>query len=71
LDLPAEERRRLAVLLWDSVAEHEVAAVPSDAQRIEIDRRLDELEKFGSRGRPWELVRAELEARRIRFNATR
>jgi putative addiction module component (TIGR02574 family) len=64
LRLPVEERLRLIDAIWDSIAE-DAACVPlTDAQRGELDRRLDELEREGSKGIPAEEVLARLAQRK-------
>lgn len=60
LKLPLEERIRLVEDLWDSIA-YESATLPlNDAQRDELDRRLDAYERDGERGRPIDQVLAEI-----------
>ena len=52
--LSAEERLALLEQLWDSLSPE---AVPmTDAQREELDRRLDELDREGPVGIPWNEV---------------
>ncbi|MFN3305307.1 MAG: addiction module protein [Roseateles sp.] len=62
--LSVAERIQLAEDLWDSLAQ-EPASVPAltDAQRLELQRRLREHELDASTAVPWEQVRAELMAR--------
>ena len=54
--LTVEERLNLIERLWDSlsVTQHDIPL--TDAQRAELDRRLDELEEKGPIGVPWEQV---------------
>ncbi len=52
--LSAEERLRLVEELWDSLAETPDAVPLTPAQRAELDRRLDELERGDAEGIPWE-----------------
>jgi len=40
-DLPLDERIRLVEDIWDSIAEEQEALPISDAQRRELDRRLE------------------------------
>ena len=47
--------------LWDSLCEAPEAVPLTDAQRAELDRRLDDLEQEGPTGIPWDEV-----VRRIR-----
>lgn len=59
--LSADERLRLIEELWDSLCATPEAVPLTEAQRAELDRRLDDLEREGPVGIPWEDV-----ARRIR-----
>ena len=52
--LDAEERLRLLERLWDSLSPDEVPL--TNPQRQELDRRLDDLEREGPVGIPWEDV---------------
>jgi putative addiction module component (TIGR02574 family) len=60
-ELPAEERLRLLERLWDSLSDSEVPL--TNAQRKELDRRLDEIDREGPRGIPWDEVLERLEAK--------
>jgi putative addiction module component (TIGR02574 family) len=60
--LSIAERIQLAEELWDSIPESADIAL-SDAQRAELDRRLEDLEQYPDAGEPWEVVRARLYAR--------
>ena len=52
--LSAQERLELLERLWDSLS---AEAVPmTDAQKEELDRRLDDLEREGPIGIPWDEV---------------
>jgi len=51
--LPAEQRLRLLEQLWDSLASNPEAVPVTAAQREELDRRLDELDREGPVGIPW------------------
>ncbi|MBK1706064.1 addiction module protein [Halochromatium glycolicum] len=51
-DLPIDERIRLVEDLWDSIADEQGAVVLTDAQRQELDRRIDALELDGEMGHP-------------------
>ncbi len=57
-----EERLRLLEKLWDSLSDDDVPL--TEAQRKELDRRLDDLDREGPRGIPWEEVLARFEADR-------
>jgi len=50
--LPLGERLRLVEDLWDSIAAEAKALPLTDAQREELDRRLDAYEADGNPGRP-------------------
>jgi len=58
--LSPEQRLRLLEQLWDSLSDDDVPLTP--AQREELDRRLDDLEREGPRGIPWDEVLDRLEA---------
>ena len=60
--LSVAERIQLAEELWDSIPESADIAL-SDAQKVELDRRLEDLEQDPNAGEPWEVVRARLYAR--------
>jgi len=50
--LSQEERLRLLEQLWDSLSATPEAIPLTDAQREELDRRLDELDREGPTGIP-------------------
>lgn len=56
--LTPAERLELIEQLWDSLSEDDVPI--SDAQRTELERRLDALDREGPIGVPWEQLRDEL-----------
>lgn len=61
--LSAEERLELLEQLWDSLSPE---ALPmTDAQKEELDRRLDELEREGPIGIPWNEVRDRIRNRAL------
>lgn len=62
LKLPVPERIKLAMALWDSIAEPELQdQLPlTDAQKAELDCRLTEHDRDPSRGIPWEEVQRRL-----------
>ena len=61
--LSVAERIQLAEDLWDSIPP-EGADIPlTEAQKAELDRRLDDLERDPDAGEPWEVVRARLHER--------
>ncbi len=61
--LTVAERIELAEAIWDTVAEDAgVDVLPvSEAHRLELDRRLEDLEESPSAGSPWGEVRTRLE----------
>lgn len=61
--LSLEERLRLLDELWESLSRTPEAIPMTPAQREELDRRLDELDREGPIGVPWEEV-----TRRIRVS---
>jgi putative addiction module component (TIGR02574 family) len=60
--LSVAERIQLAEDLWDSIPESADIAL-TDAQKAELDRRLEDLEQHPDAGEPWEVVRARLYGR--------
>lgn len=54
--LSSDERLRLLEELWDSLSATPEAVPLTTAQREELDRRLDELDREGPTGIPWEDV---------------
>ena len=59
LALPEDERLALASELIDSVEGSEDPTW-SASWSAELDRRVAEAERSGDRGRPWDVVRAEM-----------
>jgi putative addiction module component (TIGR02574 family) len=60
LELPVSERLKLVEAIWDSIADAPKALELSDAQRSELDRRLEEYERNPSTGSPWSEVKARI-----------
>jgi putative addiction module component (TIGR02574 family) len=60
LELPVQERIRLAQEIWDSVAEVPESVHLTDAERVELDKRLDAYYEDRNRGSPWPEVRARI-----------
>jgi putative addiction module component (TIGR02574 family) len=60
LELEVTERIKLAQAIWDSVAEIPDAVPLSDADRAEIDRRLEAYYREPDLGKPWAEVRERL-----------
>ena len=54
--LTAEQRLELIGRLWDSLTDEQVPL--STEERVILDERLDQLERDGSRGVPWEKLRS-------------
>ena len=61
--LTKEERLALLEEIWDSLAPDEVPV--TDAQRAELDRRLDDLDRDRDRGIPWDEVLRRIRERRV------
>ena len=61
--LSFEERLRLLDELWESLSRTAEAIPLTSAQREELDRRLDELEREGPAGIPWEDVLRRIRGR--------
>lgn len=61
--LSSEERLRLIEELWESLSESPGVVPLTDAQREELDRRLDDLERSGPEGIPWEDVLQQIRTR--------
>ena len=62
-DLSPEERLRLIEELWDSLNETPGTVPLTNAQREELDRRLDDLEHSGPEGIPWDQVLQQIRSR--------
>jgi putative addiction module component (TIGR02574 family) len=62
-DLSPEERLRLIEKLWDSLNEKPGTVPLTNAQRDELDRRLDDLERSEPEGIPWEQVLQQIRSR--------
>lgn len=60
LELPVAERLKLVEAIWDSIADAPEAMDLTDAQRVELDRRLAEYERNPSAGSPWSEVRERI-----------
>ena len=58
--LSAAERLRLLERLWDSLGDQDVPLTAT--QKAELDRRLDDLEREGPQGIPWEEVLSRLQS---------
>lgn len=62
-DLSPQDRLELIEELWDSFSEKPEDVPLTDAQREELDRRLDDLERSGPVGIPWEEVLQQIRTR--------
>jgi len=60
LELGIPERIRLAQAIWDSIADIPEAVALTDADREELDRRLEAYYRDPTVGRPWPDVKARL-----------
>ncbi len=49
--------------LWDSLSEQPGSVPLTDEQRQELDRRLDDFERSGPRGIPWDEVLEQIRNR--------
>lgn len=58
------ERIRLAQAIWDSIAQVPDAVPLSEADKAEIDRRLEAYYRDPKAGLPWSEVKAKLLGRR-------
>ncbi|ACB75222.1 addiction module component, TIGR02574 family [Opitutus terrae PB90-1] len=61
--LSPAERILLVEEIWDRIAAEPESVPVSASHRVELDRRLDSLEKNPDQGRPWDEVRDELRRR--------
>jgi len=59
--LTSDQKLQLLEELWDSLTEDEVPITA--AQREELDRRLDDLDRDGPQGIPWEHVLKRLKSK--------
>ena len=61
--LTTDERLQLIEQLWDSLAGTPDELVLTDAQRKELDRRLDEMDRDETLGIPWDVVLRQIRER--------
>ncbi len=61
--LSVAERIQLVEDLWDSIAADTGEIAMTDAQRVELERRLADLQQDPDAGEPWSDVRARIEKR--------
>jgi putative addiction module component (TIGR02574 family) len=62
-ELTPEERLRLIEELWDSLGQDPKDVPLTNAQREELDSRLDDLERSGPVGIPWDEVVQQIRSR--------
>lgn len=62
--LSVAERVQLAEDIWDSIAADPASLPITEAQKLELDRRLSTFEAEPSRTEPWSEVRGKLDQRR-------
>ncbi len=63
LDLPVDERLRLASALWDSIVDNPESLELTDSERKILDERMESYMKNPTEGKPWSEVKSELLAR--------
>jgi putative addiction module component (TIGR02574 family) len=63
-DLTVEERLQLLEEVWDSLSGTPKSLPLTDAQREELDRRLDEIDGGDVTGIPWDEVLEQIRRRR-------
>jgi len=63
LKLPIEDRIRLVEDIWDSIAADQSSLDLTEAQKAELDKRLDAFEKDGEIGREASEVIADIKSR--------
>lgn len=60
LKLPVDERLKLVESIWNSIAEFPDSLELTDAQRQELDRRLDAYDANPTAGIPWSDLKSQL-----------
>lgn len=58
-NLSIPDRIRLVEEIWDSIAEENAAFELTDAQKRELDRRMESARNNPGQGRTWDEIRAE------------
>jgi len=58
-NLSISDRIRLVEEIWDTIAEENEAFELTDAQKQELDRRLESVRNNPSQGRTWNEIKAE------------
>ncbi|MCL5279747.1 MAG: addiction module protein [Planctomycetes bacterium] len=64
LNLTVAERIELIGDIWDTIAEVPEAVALTDAQKAELDKRLDAHQKDPTAGAPWPVVRDRIAKRK-------
>ena len=59
-ELSSEERLKLIERLWESLRDDPQGVPLTAPQREELDRRLDDLDRAGPSGIPWEEVASQI-----------
>jgi putative addiction module component (TIGR02574 family) len=62
--LTPDERLDLIEELWDSLAANQHQVPLTESQRAELDRRLDDMQRDGGEGIPWEQVLRQIRENR-------
>ncbi len=63
LELPVDERIRLASALWDSIVDNPEILELTDSERKILDERMESYMKNPTEGKPWSEIKSELLAR--------
>jgi putative addiction module component (TIGR02574 family) len=58
-NLSISDRIRLVEEIWDTIAEENQAFELTDAQKQELDRRLESAKNDGGQGRTWDEIKGE------------
>ncbi|MDO3377555.1 addiction module protein [Geoalkalibacter halelectricus] len=64
LELSVAERIQLVEDIWDSIASVPDAIQLSEAQKVELDKRLDDYHADPAKGSPWDVVRERIRGRK-------
>lgn len=60
LSLPVSERLRVVEMIWDSIAAEPETVPVTDAQKKELEARMEEYRRDPSIAVPWEIARKRL-----------
>ena len=58
-NLSIPERIRLVEEIWDTIAEENEVFELTEAQKLELDRRMEAARKSPGRGRTWDEIKSE------------